>query len=293
VDQELIVRRRRIGEEELLLIRGLIDQEGHRGRTHLSRRLCEIWDWRQSNGRYRQIACRDLLRKLQAKGLVKLPPMLAAARRVGYRNAVGPPELLDRACLEGPLAPMGKEIQLSLVQAPEQSRMFKGLIGNYHYLGYQQPTGGQVKYLACYRERPLACLSFGPAAWKVAARDQFIGWSTQQRQARLPYVVNNDRFLILPWVRVRHLASFVLSGCLRRLRSDWQQIYQQDLVLAETFIQRDRFQGQCYAAANWICVGQSCGRGRNDPFKQALLPIKTIWLYALRPEFRQILCSPA
>lgn len=293
MDQELILRRRRIGEEDLVLIRGLINQEGHRGRTHLSRRLCEIWDWRQSNGRFRQIACRDLLRQLQAKGLVKLPPMLKGARRAGYRNAVGRPELLDRVLVEGPLTSIGKEIELSLVQAPEQARLFKGLIGHYHYLGYQQPTGGQVKYLACYRERPLACLSFGPAAWKVAARDQFIGWSIQQRQDRLPAVVNNDRFLILPWVGVRHLASFVLSGCLRRLRSDWQQIYQQELVLAETFIQKDRFRGQCYAAANWLCVGESSGRGRNDPFKQQALPVKTIWLYALRPDFRQILCNPA
>ena len=111
MDQELIVRRRRIGEGDLVLIRGLINQEGHRGRTHLSRRLCEIWDWRQSNGRFRQIACRDLLRQLHAKGLVKLPPMLKGARRVGYRNAVGPPELLDRVFIEGPLATIGKEIQ--------------------------------------------------------------------------------------------------------------------------------------------------------------------------------------
>jgi hypothetical protein len=126
----------------------------------------------------------------------------------------------------------------------------------------------------------------------VAARDQFIGWSPQQRQERLPWVVNNDRFLVLPWVEVPHLASFVLSRCLRRLRSDWRQIYQQDLVLAETFIQKDRFRGCCYAAANWTYIGESLGRGRNDRFHQEALPIKTIWVYALRPEFRQVLCRP-
>lgn len=287
-----MIRRRWIRTEDLLLIRGLISAEGHRGRSYISKRLCEIWDWRQANGRFRQIACRDLLRQLEGKGLLQLPPPLHGARRVGYQNAIGTPELLEQTAVEGPLAPMRKEIQVSLVQSPKQAQLFKGLIGTYHYLGYQQPTGGQLKYLVCFRERPLACLSFGPAAFGVAARDQFIGWSPQQRQDRLPWVVNNDRFLILPWAHLPHLASFVLSRCLGRLRSDWQQIYNQDLALAETFIQKDRFRGRGYAAANWTCVGESCGRGRNDRFHQEALPIKTIWLYALQPEFRQILCRP-
>jgi hypothetical protein len=287
-----MIRSRRIREEDLLLIRGLISAEGHRGRSYVSQRLCEIWDWRQANGRFRQIACRDLLRQLDRKGLVKLPPLLHGARRVGYQNVVTPVDLPDRVALEGSLAPMRSQLQVSLVQGPEQARLFKGLVGTYHYLGYQQAQGGQVKYLAKYRDHPVACLSFGPAAFRVAARDQFIGWSAPQRQARLPWVVNNDRFLILPWVSVPHLASFLLSRCLRRLRSDWQQIYQQDLALAETFIQKDRFTGRCYAAANWTCIGESRGRGRNDRFHQEALPIKTIWVYALRPEFRQVLCSP-
>jgi hypothetical protein len=287
-----MIRRRRIREEDLLLIRGLISAEGYLGRSHISNRLCEIWGWRQANGRFRQIACRDLLRQLERKGLVKLPPPLHAARRVGYQNVVTPGELRDPVPLEGSLALWRNEIQVSLVQGAEQARWFKGLVGTYHYLGYQQAQGAQVKYWARYRDGPVACLSFGPAALRVAARDQFIGWSPQQRQARLPWVVNNDRFLILPWVDVPHLASFVLSRCLRRLRSDWRQIYQQDLALAETFIQKDRFTGRCYAAANWTWIGESCGRGRNDRSHQAGRPLKTIWVYALRPEFRQVLCRP-
>jgi len=276
----------------LLLIRGLIRAEGRLGRSHLSNRLCEIWDWRQANGRFRQIACRDLLRQLDGKGLVKLPPLLRAARRIGYQNVIPSCDLLNRVPLAGSLAGLRPEIRVSLVQGAAPARLFKGLVGTYHYLGYQQAQGAQVKYLATYRDRPVACLSFGPAAWRVAARDQFIGWSPQQRQARLPWVVNNDRFLILPWADVPHLASFVLSRCLRRLRSDWRQIYQQDLALAETFIQKDRFRGCCYAAANWRCVGESRGRGRNDRFHRETLPLKTIWVYALRPEFRQVLCHP-
>src|SRR5229473_3474469 len=128
-----MIRRRRIGEEDLLLIGGLIDAEGHLGRSHISNRLCEIWDWRQANGRFRQIACRDLLRQLDRKGLVKLPPLLHAARRVGYQNVVAPVDFLDRVALEGPLARLRQEIQVSLVQSAEQARLFKGLVGTYHY----------------------------------------------------------------------------------------------------------------------------------------------------------------
>jgi uncharacterized protein DUF4338 len=292
VDQEWIIRRRRIGEQDLLLIRRLISAEGQLGRSHLSNRLCEIWDWRQANGRFRQIACRDLLRQLERKGLVKLPPLLHAARQAGYQNVVTTGDLLDQVPLEGSLALLRQDLQVSLVQGAAQARLFKGVVGAYHYLGYQQAQGAQLKYWATYGDRPVACLSFGPAALRVAARDQFIGWSPQQRQERLPWVVNNDRFVRLPWVDVPGLASFVLSRCLRRLRSDWRRVYQQDLALAETFIQKDRFTGCCYAAANWTRIGESCGRGRNDRFHQEALPIKTIWVYALRPEFRQVLCHP-
>ena len=290
MSQEWIIRKRRIGPEDLQLIGGLISTEGHRGRTHLSERLCQIWDWRQANGRLREIACRDLLRQLEVKGLVQLPPPHHRTRQIGYQNRIPRKELFSRIALEGALVPMAKEIQVRLVQGAETADLFKELIARYHYLGYQQARGGQMKYLAWYGERPVAGLSFGPAALRVAARDRFIGWSDPQRQAGLPWVVNNDRFLILPWVQVPGLASLVLSRCLRRLPSDWQQVYRQDLALAETFIEKDRFTGCCYAAANWRCVGESSGRGRNDRFHQAALPIKTIWLYPLRRDFRRILC---
>ena len=292
MDLEWTIRRRRIEQQDLLLIGDLISTDGHRGRSYISNRLCEIWDWRQDNGRLRQIACRHLLRQLEGKGLVKLPPMLKSARRAGYVNRVPALDLLDQSRLAGPLSSMREELRMDLVEGAEPARLFKGLIGTYHYLGYQQATGAQVQYLVRYRERPVACLSFGPAAFKVAARDQFIGWSVPQRQARLAWVVNNDRFLLLPWVEVPNLASLVLSRCVRRLRSDWQQVYQQDLVLVETFLEKERFRGSCYAAANWTCVGASCGRGRNDRFHQESLPIKTHWIYALHPDFRQVLCRP-
>ena len=292
MELELTIRRRRIGQQDLLLIRELINADGYRGRTYVSNRLCEIWNWRQDNGRLRQIACRHLLRPLEGKGLVKLPPMLKPARRAGYVTRVPTLDLLDQSRLAGPLPSMREDVRIDLVEGAQPARLFKGLIGAYHYLGYRQATGAQVKYLVTYRDRPVACLSFGPAAFKVAARDQFIGWSAPQRQARLAWVVNNNRFVLLPWVDAPNLASFVLSRCVRRLRCDWQRVYQQDLVLVETFIEKDRFRGSCYAAANWTCIGESCGRGRNDRFHQQSLPIKTHWLYGLRPDFRQVLCGP-
>jgi hypothetical protein len=293
MERELIVRRRRVGPEEVAQIRQLIAEEGWRGRSHVSSRLCEIWDWRQANGRYRQIACRDLLRQLEFKGLIELPPMLHAARRAGYVNRVAALEWSDRVPLHADLRSVRDEIRVELAQEEQTIGLFNRLVGAGHYLGYQQPTGAQLKYLAWRNDGPVGCVSFGPAAFKVAPRDQFIGWTSELRQQRLDWLANNDRFLILPWVQVRGLASFVLSQCLRRLRADWQQVYHHDLALAETFIEQGRFTGGCYAAANWRCVGQTQGRGRNDRFCQAALPVKTVWLYPLRTDFREVLCVQA
>jgi hypothetical protein len=291
VAREFIVRRRRIGPEDLKEIRRLIVEEGQQGRSHISERLCEIWNWRQANGRFRQIACRDLLRRLQSKSLIELPPMLKPARRAGYVNRLPRPELLDPMPFQAELGRVRDEIVLDLAQGVEQTRLFNRLIGAYHYLGYQQPTGAQLKYLAWHRGEPLGCLSFGPAAFKVARRDELIGWTDCLRPERLFWLVNNDRFLILPWVQVRGLASVLLSQCLGRLRADWQAIYHHDLALAETFVERDRFTGRCYAAAHWLCVGPTRGRGRNDRFSQSALPVKSLWLYPLRQDFREILCA--
>lgn len=291
--EELIIRRRRIGPEDLQQIRDLVCQEGERGRTHLSRRLCQIWDWRQDNGRFREIACRDLLRQLEARNFIHLPARLKAARRPGYRNIVRAPELLEQALPQDWPRDWSQRIELKLVQGPVQRQVFKGLIGSYHYLGYQQPAGAQLQYLAQYKNWPIACLSFGPAACKVGPRDQFIGWSAHDREERLPWLVNNDRFLILPWAKVPHLASWLLSHCLQQLRVDWQQVYRQDLALCETFVEQGRFEAGSYAAANWIDAGQTQGRGRNDRLNQGGLPIKTIWLHPLRRDFRRLLCTSA
>ena len=289
MDPDLVIRRRVIRQEDLLLIRELIEQEGVRGRSHISNRLCEVWNWRQANGRFRQIACRDLLRRLEARGLIELPAALRAARRAGYRNQTQTPDLLNCEPLQGRLGEFDDELRVELAGDSKQLALYKGLVGTYHYLGYQQATGAQLKYIAYFQDRPIACLSFGPAAWKISPRDQFIGWSAQDRRQNLPWVVNNDRFVILPWVQIHCLASFLLGAVVRRLRRDWQSTYGHDLALAETFVEKARFAGSAYAAANWTCVGQTVGRGRNDRTHAEAAPLKSIWLYPLRRDFRVVL----
>lgn len=291
MDQDLVIRRRVIRCEDLLLIRQLLEREGAQGRTHLSNRLCEIWDWRQANGRFRQIACRDLLRRLETRGLIALPARLSGVRGAGYRNQTRTPALLNCAPLQSTLGELRDELSLQLIEDSQQLALYKGLVGTYHYLGYQQAAGAQLKYMVCLQDRPLACLSFGPAAWKIGPRDQFIGWSAQARRHQLGAVVNNDRFLILPWVQIKGLASFLLSRAGRRLRRDWQTVYGHDLALVESFVEKERFAGSAYAAANWICVGPTVGRGRNDRTHTEGAPLKSIWLYPLRQNFRAVLCQ--
>lgn len=291
MDQDLVIRRRVIREADLLLIRQLIEEEGARGRSHISNRLCEMWNWRQANGRFRQIACRELLRRLEARGLIELPPKLCEARRAGYRNRSSTPDLLDCMPLAGGLRESRSQLRMELVQNSQQLALYRGLVGTYHYLGYQQVTGAQLRYIAYFQDRPIACLSFGPAAWKVGARDQFIGWSAQARQQNLRWVVNNDRFVILPWVQIKCLASYLLGRTVRQLPGDWQRVYGYELALVETFVEHRRFAGTAYAAASWVCVGQTLGRGRNDRTHDQAAPIKTIWLRPLREDFGPFLCQ--
>ena len=288
----LVIRNRCISEVDLQTIRGLIESEGSSGRTHLSRRLCRLWDWRQANGAFREIACRELLRRLDKLQLIKLPAAQHAARRPGYQNRIRP-EMVDTSPVAESLERVREQFVIEPVVEPGQRRLLGSLLHAHHYLGYRQPTGPALAYLCFWQGRPLACARFGPAAWKVATRDQFIGWSAEQQQRHRPCVVNNDRFLVLPWVRVPQLASFVLAQLCRRLPQDWQELYHHSIALAETFVELGRFEGTCYAAANWLCVGQTCGRGRNDRHTRRAEPLKSVWVRPLRRDFRQQLTLAA
>lgn len=257
-------------------------------RTRLSKELCQLWDWRTETGRLKDMACRSMLRKLEQKGLVTLP----AARDFGNR----PRRIVDVAHDVQPIdttLPSVCPIRLELVpgRGPLDD-LFHCLMDRYHYLGCKGHVGEHVKYVAfdC-KDRPLACLLFGSAAWKTAPRDQFIGWDRSTRRRNLQLLTNNTRYLILPWVRLPNLASFLLGASLKRLRRDWQNKYGHDLVLVETFVDRSRFAGTCYRAANWIRIGQSKGRSRQDQHHRLQVPVKDIYLYPLTVDYQAILCS--
>jgi hypothetical protein len=293
MEKEIQIRGRIISADNLQVIRQLLTSEGHKGRTHLSRRLCRIWKWRQANGAYREIACRDLLRKLEQRGLIALPPLLKAPRKPGYRIRTTLPDDLDTTPLEGQLGCAFDGLPtIALVSRTPKEKLYNGLIGAYHYLGYSQGTGEQLKYVISWQNRPIAAIGFAAAAWRVACRDRFIGWDDHTRQNHLNLIVNNHRFLILPWVRIANLASWILAGVTRRLQQDWQARYAHDIVLVETFVEKKRFHGTCYRAANWICVGETVGRGRNDRYSQNWLPIKQVYLYPLVKNFHHQCQTP-
>jgi hypothetical protein len=288
---EPFIQGRYVSAQDLAQIRALLRAHPSWHRTRLSRELCELWAWRNEAGRLKDMAARTLLLKLEARGLIGLPPRQRASVN-GTRNR-RPAELPHEVgALEAELdalRPLRVEV---LGCGGAQSGLFRWLLQRHHYLGHRNGVGENLKYLVCARPgRPLACLLFGAAAWRCHPRDAFIGWSDAQRQRRLHFLCNNTRFLILPWVRVRHLASHVLCLITRRLSGDWQEKYGHPIHLVETFVERERFAGTCYRAAGWTRVGATTGRGRNAPGLAPQGPVKEIYLKALSADFRQWLCA--
>ena len=250
MERSLTILKREIGLNELALIKELIETAGDRGRTYISKELCRLWDWRLPNGQLRDIACRDLLRRLENRGLIQLPAPLRAARRVGYKKTTSLPKDFVSTPLSQSLGDFSV-IEIEMVRGSHRERLYNGLIDRYHYLGYHQGAGEQLKYIIFGDGHVLAAIGFGGAAFKSAARDQHIGWDQSTREQHLVNVVNNNRFLILPWIRVPHLASHILGRISRRIQCDWQDYYKRDIVLLETFVEQGRFKGTCYKAANW------------------------------------------
>jgi hypothetical protein len=285
---------RTLSSEDIGLVRGLIAQHPDWHRTALSLHLAELWNWRNGAGRLKDMAARTLLLKLQARGLIQLPPAQRRTRRpCAEAPARLPPELpLEVTPIEGSLASL-QPVRLELVQNLPLRRRVGQLLARYHYRGFHGPVGENVQYLACDQQgRELAVLVFGAAAWKVAGRDQFIGWSVSQRQQQLSGIANQQRFLILPWVRVPHLASHLLALATRRLSADWQARYGHRVWLVETFVETDRFAGTSYKAAGWIPLGLTTGRTRQDRQRTLQSPRKAVWVHPLHPTFRQHLINP-
>lgn len=295
VTEILRIRGREVGSRELEQIRGWLELHPQWSRRRLSEEVARQWDWRTPTGQLKDIATRDLLNRLEARGLIVLP----ARQRRGGRQLVRALERNTQAELalgasappDGP-AMLWELLPLSwhLAQRGEPQRaLMARYLEQYHYLGYPDPLG-QMHYLIRDRNgRDVACLLFGPASWKVAARDGFLGWSAGQRQRGLGHLANNSRFLVL--VEAPHLASHVLGAAVHRLRADWPVHHGRPLWLIETFVERERFAGTCYRAANWQCVGQTQGRTRNDRQHRIEAPIKDVYLLGLVSDFRRRLCA--
>jgi uncharacterized protein DUF4338 len=285
------VRGRQIGAAELEQIRSWISSHPHWSRRRLSQELAQAWNWRTATGQLKDIAARDLLNRLASRGLIALP---ARQRRGGRQISRAISSAAQLPLIWVPAGPAAKQLSelLPLLWRPGPSQQIARYLAQHHYLGY--PDGlGQIHYLVQDGQgRDVACLLFGAAAWKVAARDGFIGWSPRQRQDRLAHVANNSRFLILPWVQIPHLASHLLGQAVRRLRVDWLNHHGLGLWLVETFVQSDRFAGTCYQAANWLRVGQTQGRTRNDRWRLRQDPRKEIYVWPAVKDFRQRFCAP-
>jgi len=292
-----VIQGRLLSSDDVELIRRLIATHPHWSRNRLSIAVSEQFNWRTANGQLKDMSARLLLAKLAESGLIQLP---ARQRRGGRQRlrALSEPELFWLAAsqsvqtIESPLEAL-RPLEVLLIEArTKEANDFICHLHHHHYLGFGGSSGQNLRYLIrdC-SGRDLACVLFAGAAWKVKARDEFIGWSPEQRTRQLGLIVNNSRFLILPHVRVPHLASHILALILRRLRSDWQRKYNLMPCLAETFVERPRFSGACYRAANWLLVGQSCGRSRHDRYHRRQVPIKDIYLYALCADFKKRLCA--
>jgi Domain of unknown function (DUF4338) len=280
-------RHRLVNEADVDFIRQLIAQYPEASRRRLSEKLCQAWHWVQPNGKLRDQVCRSLMLALHRAGRIELPPV----RRV-LPNPIA--ERRKPRMLPVDTTPLGatleqiQPLEFHQVRHTPQEALFNSLLEQHHYLRHVQPIGESLKFLVYAQQRPIACLAWSSAPRHLASRDRFIGWSAETRRENLRYIAYNVRFLVLPWVSVRHLASHILARMARRLSADWQQVYGHPLYFLETFIDPQRFRGTCYRAANWIVLGSTTGRGKDDiQHRGPNRPIKQVLGYPLCTDFRR------
>jgi hypothetical protein len=281
-------RGRVVTAEDVAFIRQLISENPAASRRHLSAKLCEAWQWRQANGALRDMVCRGLLLMLHRAGQIELPPVRCQPPNPFIRRAAPPPMLIDTTPLTGALHRI-RPIELQQVRRTPDEPLFNSLMEHYHYLTYERPVGEHVKYLAWAQGRPIACLAWGSAPRHLGSRDRYIGWSVEARRRNIRFIAYNSRFLILPWVLVPYLASHILSLMAHRLSRDWERIYGHPIWFLETFVDPTHFRGTCYRAANWVLLGHTTGRGKNDQTNRANRSIKEVLGYPLHRQFRQLL----
>ena len=289
MDAILTYRKKAITPADIAFICQVIEKHWDEGRTAISRRLCEALNWRQPNGYLKDGVCRGLLLKLEQEGHITLPPRLLFINKT--RNKKNKQTTFDFSPvpITVPLRDLG-HIDLRQVRRTPEEKLFNNLIRQYHYLGYTQPVGEHLKYLAYAGDRVVACFAFSSAPYALTCRDTFIGWSPEARERNRHLLAYNSRFLILPWVQVPHLASHLLGRVARTISEDWQSLYHHPILWLETFIDTERFTGTCYLASNWIELGLTSGRGKYNKSHKQQTSIKAMYGYPLSHDYRQRLC---
>lgn len=280
-------RSRKLHTDDIAFIKVLVDRHFLRGRSYISRELCKSWNWMQPNGKLKEYAARDLLLRLEEQGLVALPP------RIRPKNNLKPKvfdqiPLFVKRTLEGTITEY-ETLKIQVVKGPQESYLWGYLLHHYHYLGNPKLVGEHLRHIVRIDNQVVACLGWASAAWKVKDRDRFIGWGETTKRTHLHLIASNVRFLIPPWVTIKHLASKVLSLALRRLSSDWKAVYGHPVYLAETFVDTSRFQGTCYQAANWIRAGKTQGSAKRGNLYLYHGQHKELYLYPLHRNFRRFL----
>lgn len=281
-------RGRVITPDDIAFIRRLIAEHPKASRRKLSARLCEAWQWKQTNGALRDMVCRGLLLMLHRAGEIELPAVRFVTRNPFLEREKPAPMLIDTEPIHASLSEL-RPIELQQVRRTGDEPLFNSLIEHYHYLGYEQPVGEHLKYLVWAQGRPIACMAWSSAPRHLGSRDRYIGWSMEARKRNIRFIAYNTRFLILPWVRTPHLASHILSQVTRTLSRDWEQMYGHPIYFAETFIDPERFRGTCYRAANWVLLGRTTGRGKDDQTHRPNRSIKEVYGLPLIRKFRELL----
>lgn len=272
--------------QQIAFIKQLIEDNPVDSRRALSKKLCLAWNWVQENGALRDMVCRSFMLELHRAGLIQLPAKRQdSINNLAVRKKPVPVEI-DRTPISCALSALGP-IQFAQVRYQPNEGLCNSLIEQYHYLGYVQPVGEHLKYLISSGGRPVACMTFSSAPRHIGSRDRFIGWSKEVRVKNLHLMAYNSRFLILPWVQVRYLASHLLSRAARMIAGDWQTLYHHPVHFLETFVDTERYAGTCYYAANWQFLGKTTGRGKNNNSHKPNRSIKDVLGYPLSRDFKK------
>lgn len=285
MEVKLKYRGRLVTDEDVAFIGELIARNPQASRRALSKKLCEAWQWRQLNGTLRDMVCRGLMLELHRAGLIELPPVRWKIPNPLVERRKPAPVSIHPTAVRARLAEI-RPLDCRQVRRRPEEALFNGLVEEHHYLGYCQPVGEHLKFLIYAGDTPLACMAWSSAPRHIGCRDRFIGWSAEERRRNLHLVAYNTRFVILPWVTVPHLASHILGRLARVISTAWERLYHHPIYFLETFVDPDRFRGTSYRAANWVYLGKTTGRGKNDQTRRPNRSLKEVWGYALARDFR-------